>query len=221
MSPRSAQTNERMRAESRERIVAAAFEVFAEKGHDATVSEITARAGVSRGLLTYYFPGKDELVTELLRRYLDGLLTIVDIAGDTPDDTLALIIDRFIEAIAGTRPTQRVMLSLMTHPSTRPLFAQVEAALTEHLATFETYLRDVFAQRGAENPALEEVLFRSVIEGVILKASVYQDSYPLEQVRVRLHEMYGLGTPTTALLDNTPAAGPPLRVLGDVTDPHK
>jgi AcrR family transcriptional regulator len=218
MSPRSAQTNERMRTESRERIVAAALEVFTEKGHDATVSEITARAGVSRGLLTYYFPGKDELVTELLRRYLDRLLTIVDIAGETPDHTLALIIDRFIEAIAATRPIQRVMLSLMTHPSTHPLFAQVEAMLTEQLTKFEAILRDVFAQRGADDPALEEVLFRSVIEGVTFKASVYPDTYPLEHVRVRLHEMYGLDAPATPLLDDVPAPGTRLRVLDNTAE---
>ncbi|MFI6339349.1 helix-turn-helix domain-containing protein [Streptomyces sp. NPDC050535] len=59
MSPRSAEANEELRAQSRERMLAAALEVFAEKGyHEATISEITARTGVSRGLLTYYFPGK-------------------------------------------------------------------------------------------------------------------------------------------------------------------
>jgi len=74
VSPRSAKENRELRTQSRERILAAALTVFAEKGyHNATITEITARAGVSRGLLTYYFAGKQQLVHELLSRYLDGV----------------------------------------------------------------------------------------------------------------------------------------------------
>ena len=49
-------------SDSEERILAAALEAFSEKGFDgATTREIAARAGVTLGLLQYYFGGKPKL----------------------------------------------------------------------------------------------------------------------------------------------------------------
>src|SRR5215210_1139756 len=47
---------------NRARVVAAAAEVFAEKGEDAVIPEIAARAGVGKGTVYRCFPTKDHLV---------------------------------------------------------------------------------------------------------------------------------------------------------------
>ncbi|WP_046728843.1 TetR/AcrR family transcriptional regulator [Streptomyces humi] len=204
MSPRSAEANEELRAQSRERILAAALEVFAEKGyHDATISDITARAGVSRGLLTYYFPGKQNLVDELLDRYLDGVTALVDVPGD-PDERLAAVIDGAIATAAATVPVQRLTLSLVVNPATHPQFAAAEARKEARVAALEDGLRGLFAARGAEDPAVEEALLRSVLEGVIFKMAVYGDQFPAEPVRRRLYALYGLPAPHDDLLPAAP-----------------
>lgn len=64
--PRSAPTRGRRRAtspaSSRERLLAAALEVFAERGFDgARTRDIAARAKVNLGLLQYHFGGKEKL----------------------------------------------------------------------------------------------------------------------------------------------------------------
>ncbi|SDN21474.1 TetR/AcrR family transcriptional regulator [Actinacidiphila guanduensis] len=199
MSPRSAKANEEMRARSRERILLAALEVFAEKGyHAATISEITARAGVSRGLLTYYFPGKQDLVDELLDRYLDEVSGILAVTG-TPDERLAAIIDGVLTAAALTVPVQRMTLSLVVSPATHPRFAAAESRQEERVAALEDGLRELFAARGAADPAVEEVLLRSVLEGVIFKTAVYGEEYPVEPIRRRLYALYGLPAPAADL----------------------
>ena len=204
MSPRSAKANQQLRTQSRERILAAALAVFAEKGyHNATISEITAHAGVSRGLITYYFPGKQQLAHELLDRYLDGIAELTNVTG-TPDECLAAIIDGVLLTAALDLPRQRMALSLMTHPSTQPVFAQVEREKEERLTAVEDTLRELFAARGADDPALEEVMLRSVLEGVIFKATVYADGYPLERIRRRLYQNYDLPAPDRALIDEDP-----------------
>ncbi|WP_243745245.1 TetR/AcrR family transcriptional regulator [Streptomyces hainanensis] len=204
MSPRSVETNEEMRAQSRERILTAALEVFAEKGyHEATISDITARAGVSRGLITYYFSGKQRLVDELLDRYLDGVAAVLDVTG-TPDERLAGIIDRILYAAATTVGVQRMALSLVVGPATHPLFAAAEARAERRLLFLEDGLRALFAARGAEDPALEEVLLRSVLEGVIFKTAVYTDQYPTERIRDRLYTLYDLPRPKSPLLHADP-----------------
>jgi len=50
------------REATRERIVEAALEAFAEKGfHGASTRDIAERAGTNQGLITYHFRSKDEL----------------------------------------------------------------------------------------------------------------------------------------------------------------
>jgi AcrR family transcriptional regulator len=204
VSPRSAKANEQLRTQSRERILAAALAVFADKGyHNATISEITARAGVSRGLITYYFPGKQQLVHELLGRYLDGVAELTNVTG-TPDQRLAAIIDGVLLAADRSLPQQRMALSLMTHPSTHQVFAAVERQKNDVLTAIEDTLRELFAARGAADPALEEVMLRSVLEGVIFKATVYPAGYPLERVRRRLYQHYDLPAPDRALIEDEP-----------------
>jgi len=57
---------------ARERILAAAEELFAEFGFDATpTSKIAARAGVPKGLVHYYFQRKPDLLTALVERLPD------------------------------------------------------------------------------------------------------------------------------------------------------
>lgn len=52
---------------SRERILQAAIEVFAEKGkHGARMEEIGERAGVNKAMVYYYFSGKKNLLREVL-----------------------------------------------------------------------------------------------------------------------------------------------------------
>src|SRR5256885_8653957 len=54
--------------ETRERIIAAASKVLAEKGYDATtLREISREAQAAPGLVHYYFGGKDELLVEVLQ----------------------------------------------------------------------------------------------------------------------------------------------------------
>jgi AcrR family transcriptional regulator len=53
-------------ARNRERIVAAATEVFAERGLEASTAEIAARAGVGEATLFRRFPSKDDLITAII-----------------------------------------------------------------------------------------------------------------------------------------------------------
>jgi len=57
-------------AETRERLLAAAADVFAERGYDGTrVADIAAAAGVSNGALYAHFESKAELLVEALRAH--------------------------------------------------------------------------------------------------------------------------------------------------------
>ena len=168
---------------------------FAERGYEGTtIAQIAERAGVARGLVSYYFPAKEQLLQALLGQALEGFLALTDPAeGEvTADQRLAGCIDRTLAAATATIGVQRLVLCLMLQPGTREIFVGVEAAKADVVEEFERRLRRLFADRGAEDPALEEVMFRSVMEGVIFKMAVYPQTYPIAAVRHRLLTMYGL-----------------------------
>jgi AcrR family transcriptional regulator len=59
------------RAETHARLLAAAIEVFGERGFEAaTVDEIATRAGYSKGAFYFHFPSKEDIFLELLRCYV-------------------------------------------------------------------------------------------------------------------------------------------------------
>jgi AcrR family transcriptional regulator len=83
-------------AETRERLLRAAADVFAERGYDGTrVADIAAAAGVSNGALYAHFPSKADLLVAALRthgRHLLGQLFAAD--PDRPVVDLLLTVGR-------------------------------------------------------------------------------------------------------------------------------
>lgn len=63
---------------NRQRILAAAAEVFTEHGLDATLDEVARAAGVGIGTVYRRFPDKESLVAELFRTRVDTLVTVAE-----------------------------------------------------------------------------------------------------------------------------------------------
>ncbi|ETK30631.1 TetR/AcrR family transcriptional regulator [Microbispora sp. ATCC PTA-5024] len=83
-------------AETRERLLRAAADVFAERGYDGTrVADIAAAAGVSNGALYAHFPSKAGLLVEALRAHGPRMLaTLLAAAPDRPVTDLLLTVGR-------------------------------------------------------------------------------------------------------------------------------
>src|SRR5689334_22267478 len=59
-------------------LLEAATRVFVKEGYaKATTNRIATAAGVSVGSLYQYFPSKDAIAVELLRRYREGLIELI------------------------------------------------------------------------------------------------------------------------------------------------
>jgi len=85
-------------AETRERLLRAAADVFAERGYDGTrVADIAAAAGVSNGALYAHFASKAELLVDALRTH--GRRLLADLLAAGPDRSiteLLLVIGRWL-----------------------------------------------------------------------------------------------------------------------------
>src|SRR3954465_4361278 len=83
---------------NRERVIAAAAVVFAEKGLDAGVPEIAARAGVGKATVYRSFPSKEHLVAAVACERLAWITELATRALEAPDAGQAF--ERTVLAIA-------------------------------------------------------------------------------------------------------------------------
>jgi AcrR family transcriptional regulator len=73
------------RTDTRERALAVALELFAQQGYTVTsLREIAERLGVTKAALYFHFRTKEEILTAILRGYLDGIAGLVAEAQAEP-----------------------------------------------------------------------------------------------------------------------------------------
>jgi AcrR family transcriptional regulator len=111
---------------TRNRLLEAAGEVFAEKGfREATIREICKRAGANVASINYHFGGKERLYSDVLR-YVDDAVserhpaTLPGFAGLPPEKRLELFVVQFMHKVfASDRPAwhQRLMTREMVEPT--------------------------------------------------------------------------------------------------------
>jgi AcrR family transcriptional regulator len=84
---------------NRQRILAAAAEVFTERGLDATLDEVARAAGVGVGTVYRRFPDKESLIAALFRDRIDTLAAMAEEASAARDPWQGLV--TYLEFIAG------------------------------------------------------------------------------------------------------------------------
>jgi AcrR family transcriptional regulator len=83
MCPRTSQQFETIRQEKTKLILDTALELFAEKGyHQTSISDITRKAGISKGLIYNYFESKDEVLRSIIQTGYDAAYDNLDLNGD-------------------------------------------------------------------------------------------------------------------------------------------
>jgi AcrR family transcriptional regulator len=72
---------------NRKRLLAAAGQVFEEKGLEASVADVAGAAGVGMGTLYRHFPSKEALVEALVSEVLETTIALARDAATQPDGT--------------------------------------------------------------------------------------------------------------------------------------
>jgi AcrR family transcriptional regulator len=97
---------------NRQRILAAAADVFTERGLDATLDEVARAAGVGVGTVYRRFPDKESLVSELFRDRIDALVTVAEESCAVPDPWQGLVtyLEFAAAAMAGDLGLRQLMM---------------------------------------------------------------------------------------------------------------
>lgn len=97
---RHAQAREAAKQETREALIKAATELFAEKGIDVSLDDICANAGYTRGAFYVHFKNRDEISAEVMRRVGAGVLdTLLGKGEDADFQSINGLATRFMQAL--------------------------------------------------------------------------------------------------------------------------
>jgi AcrR family transcriptional regulator len=142
--PRKIPTQTRSRA-TVDAIVTATTRLLVARGYDGATTERIARAaGVSVGSLYQYFPTKEALLAEVMRRHVDTMMTVAtsvlaEAAGAGLRDLARALVEASIRAHAKEWRLHKVLAEEVPRVGRLPRVVEVERAL-----------RAIFAARLAE-----------------------------------------------------------------------
>ncbi|WP_225821561.1 TetR/AcrR family transcriptional regulator [Streptomyces naphthomycinicus] len=203
MSPRSASVNEELRRRSRERLLQAAVELVGERGFEATtLSDIADRAGSARGLVSYYFPGKRQLVQSAVHRLMHRTLEEALEREPRTDDGRERLA-RAVDAILGLARDRPV---LMRQHMAGLLQAEGFVQCPEQRRLAEL-LSDTVARYGAQNVSADYPMLRALLMGAVYAALVPGVPMPVPVLRAELFQRYGLDPEMGAPPRGEPDAG--------------
>jgi AcrR family transcriptional regulator len=201
-----------MRQRSRERLLQATVELVEERGYEATtLADITQRAGSARGLVSYYFAGKRELLQSAVHRLMNLELAAALESEPRTDDGM----ERMARAIDAILTLTQTHTKLMRTHMASILQAEgfVQCPEQQKLAAL---LQGAVVGWGAEDPEEEYRLLRALLMGATVALLLPGAPMPLERLRAELFERYGLdwssGSPPpgceVALGSRRPAVAP-------------
>jgi AcrR family transcriptional regulator len=163
--------------ERAQRIVEAMRRSVAQRGAAAsTFDHVAKEAGVSRGLLHYYFGTKERLLVEVVRRDTEVRLAVLDEQlgeARTADDFIDTLVSQLEHLVRHEPETWTVVFELM---SLSRRHEDIAAELTELMRRTRVHVADLLAAKQeegvlhlhAEPEAITEILF-SLGDGIALR----------------------------------------------------
>ncbi|MDH6124650.1 TetR family transcriptional regulator [Kitasatospora sp. GP82] len=190
MAPRGESVNEEMRQRSRQRIMRATVELVDQHGYaGTTLGDIAARAGLARGLLSYYFDGKRLLMQAATHRlmHLELSAALAELPADAgPEARLARAIDAVLGLALEHPRVMRSHLALILDPD---VGAFVQDPEQQQLGAI---LRELIRDWGAADPVAEHAVLRSALMGGCIGVLLPGAALPLAPIRADLFARYGL-----------------------------
>ena len=175
MSPRTSQSNQKIRAERRDQILHAALKVFAYKGLKAAkIADIASQANISQGLIHHYFLCKEDVFTAVVERAMTGALAAFDdLAGvdSDPMERLTLITSRMLDGLVIHPEYMLVLTQSLVNQDTPPEVGKLLASLGQQLNTHLLQLIEAGQAAGQVvqgNPQELAMTFIAAIQGLAI-----------------------------------------------------
>lgn len=178
----------------RRQLIDATIAAIDENGFaDATVSRISARAGVSTGVVHHYFRNKDDLLEATLRDLANTLRReVVErlARARSPRERVLAIIDGNLAPSLFTRAGVTAWLAFWGEAPSTPRLARIQSIIIRRLRGNLTHaLRPIVAP---ERLAMTADGIGTMLDGLWLRAALTRGAITLEEARRLAHDYLDL-----------------------------
>jgi AcrR family transcriptional regulator len=182
MAPRTSEQFERIREDRKQKLIDAAFHVFAEETyHSASVSKIAREAGVSKGLLYNYFDTKEDLLRAIMSNLMEEIFQYFDFSDNAPltDESVSDWIKKSLNIVKDDVKRWRFYTSLSMQPDVTPIFIEMATGeIQKFMESFVVY----FSSKGVEDPVTYMRYCSAIVDGIQLHVMLDPENFPIEKV---------------------------------------
>lgn len=176
-------------------MTAAAYKVVAQKGYnDFTIKDIALEAGLSTGLVHYYFKNKEDLLFKLLKEMnanlRDNLKKALSELSE-PQDKLMAFCDEALALVDKEKAYFYVLIDFWAQINHDPKIRQANIKL------FQSYRDEIAAiihegtAKGVftvEDVKLTSVIIIALIQGTIIQYAIDHDAFDYSEIKTKIKE---------------------------------
>ena len=189
MAPRRPEQFEAIREKSREKILAASLELFANKGYDATsIDNIAKKAGISKGLIYNYFESKKSILLAIFddamkmgEELLMGQMNIKD-----PVLRKKAIIELTFDMIK-QRPDYVKFLTVM---ALQPGVMADTKDFTKNAYKKTEEWGKLITGKAKKEAVIDTLMIGAMMDGITLNFIIYGEQYPLDELKKEIIKLY-------------------------------
>ncbi len=185
----------------REEILAAALELFNQRGYaNTTVGDIARAAGAATGTVYLYFPSKDDVLAGLHEAFYEGLSThfagiITDVIEDRASGKILDyrdVIDRVFDGLIAYSVAHKDLCRILIQARDSARISELGGAHDEFVAfiarSFEEGMRQ--GRLHASDPEMTAFLLNAALTTGMTHALVYEDRFDLDRVVAATRELF-------------------------------
>ena len=191
LMPKTKEQFEKIRKSKKALIMDTALELFANHGYyPSSISMISSKAGISKGLLYNYFSSKEELVREIMVIGMNKFIELFDTNKDgilTCEEFEQFIRESF-RVLKENMPYYKLYFSTMMQPQVYDL---IKDTFHEIMPKYLKMLAVYYDKRGIDHPAQEALIFGAVMDGISLNYIMDPDTFPVEKTIQSIIDKFG------------------------------
>ncbi len=188
--PRTKEQFEKIREETRAKILNTALELFAKKGYSNTsISEIAKSAKISKGLAYNYFESKQKLMEEVIQILfveIGSMFSILETTKD-PFEKVQVMIDLMFDWLEDKEDFWRLYASLLMQAEIKETIEKISGNFLEEM--FKE-IEKIFHKMKIKNPGAEAKMFGAILDGMGFHILFMGNSYPVKTMRKFLKNKY-------------------------------
>jgi AcrR family transcriptional regulator len=167
-----------------------ALKLFASHGFfDTSVNMISKDAGISKGLMYNYFKSKEELLRSVVFQGINKFLVLFDPDHDgvLTKTELKFFIEETFRTIETDISFWKIYISVLSQPQVLKIVGE---KFWEIINPVYKILENYFKSNNFKNPEIETRFFGALMDGICIHYVVDPDSFPLEEIKQKLIELY-------------------------------